>query len=158
MPVDFAPDCFNPDAPTDPDWEDVDDDFDPQTLTGHTAEGWEADPQFRVVTDTVERAADALLVAADRFMRVGLSGTEHDAAGPADPDSDYTPNSSSVSADNEAAYVWADTKGWLSHEMAATMKHILVEELARASVSALVSADYQPVRGTDAERWPRRQG
>lgn len=157
MTVTFAADCFDPTAPVDPDWEDLDDDFDPQALTGHSQEGWEADPRFRVVTVAVERAADALLVAADRFMNVGISGTEHRAAAPADLDDDYTPNSSSVSADSEAAYVWADTKGGLSHEMAATMKRILVEELTRADVSAQIWADYQPTRGTDAQRWPREQ-
>ena len=156
MPVSFAPDCFDPTAPVDPDWEDLDDDFDPSTLTGHSREGWEADPRFRVDTETVELAADALLVAADRFMRVGFSGTEHGGDDPGDPGEDYTPNSSSVSADDAAAYLWADTKGGLSHEMAETMKRILVEELTRVGVSALISADYNPMRGNDAERWPRR--
>jgi hypothetical protein len=62
-----------------------------------------------------------------------------------------------VTVDKEAAYVSADTKGWLSHEMAATMKRILVEELSRAEVSALIAADYEPIRGMAAEPWPRRQ-
>lgn len=153
----FTSDCFDPDSPTDPDWDDVDDDFDPADLTGHHRDGWEADPRFRVATDSVERAADALLVVADRFMNVGHSGNEYVASSAADP-GDYTPSSSHVSADDEAAYVWADTQGGLTHEMAATMKRILVEELARVEVSALISADYQPVRGTDAQRWPRPRG
>jgi hypothetical protein len=154
--VTFTADCFDPNAPTDPDWDDTDDDFDPSRLTGHHKGGWEADPRFRVVTDTVERAADALLVVADRFMRVGESGTEYP-PGSTDPGSDYTPNSSDVSVDNDAAYVWADTKGGLTHEMAATMKRILVEELARVDVSAMISEDYRPVRGSGAQGWPRRR-
>jgi hypothetical protein len=155
MVVTIAPGCFDPNAPTDPDWEDLDEDFDPSSLTGHSKDGWEADPQFRVVTESVERAANALMVVAERFMYVGFSGTEYDPAGPIDRE-DYTPNTSRVHVDNEAAYVSADTKGWLSHEMAGTMKRILVEELTRAGVSATISEDYNPVRWSDAETWPRR--
>lgn len=155
MVVTIAPGCFDPNSPTDPDWEDLDDDFDPSSLTGHSTDGWEADPQFRVVTASVERAADALLVVADRFMLVGLSGREYDPAAPVDHD-DAAPNITRVHVDDEAAYVSADTKGWLSHEMAETMKRILVEELMRAGVSATISEDYNPVRWSHAESWPRR--
>lgn len=159
MPVTIDPDCFDPSPPYDPDPGGfVEDDFDPSVLTGHYKSGWEADPQFRVVTDTVERAADALLVAAERFMNVGYSGTEHDdLTTPRGDDDEYTPNSAFVRVDSDAAYLTADTKGWLSHEMAATMKRILVEELTRAEVTALITADYNPIRGYNAESWPLGQ-
>lgn len=117
--------------------------------------GWEAEPRFRVETDTVELAADALLVVAERFMCVGESGTEF---GEDDDlpweDEDFTPRNSRVSIDAEAAYVSADTEAWLSRQMADTMKLILVQELTAAGVAAVISADYQPIRGIAAERWP----
>ena len=150
MTVTFAADCYNAEDPIQPDWEDIDD---PAQATGHYDGGWEAEPRFRVVTDAVERAADALLTAAERFMNVGESGTEHDPSG--EMSDDRTPDMSMVSIDEEAAYIYADTSEWLSHEMAATMKRILVDELTRADVSAVITADYNPVRGTGAEPWPR---
>jgi hypothetical protein len=155
MVVTIAQGCSDPNSPTDPDWEDTADDFDPSSLTGHSKYGWEADPQYRVATESVERAADALLIVADRFMCVGSSGTEQDPAGPVDHE-DHTPNISRVHIDNEAAYVSADTKGWLSHEMAETMKQIVVEELTRSGIAATISEDYNPVRWSNAEAWPRR--
>lgn len=70
MAVTFAPDCFNTDDAVDPDWgaipiEEYNSRY-PAEATGRSASGWEAEPRFRVETDTVERAADALLVAAKR--------------------------------------------------------------------------------------------
>ena len=154
MTVTIAPDCFDPDAPVDPDWEDLDDDVDPtDVMTGHLEGGWEAEPRFRVPTDDPRRTADVLLVVAERFMRVGQSGTEHAAAAPYD---DPGPSIATVAVDAEAAYVAADTSEWLSHEMVATMKRILVEELTAAGVSTEITADYDPVRGLDAEPWPSR--
>lgn len=152
MAVTFAEDCFDPEGPVDAEDEDLDDDDDGTGGTGHYEDGWEAEPRFRVVTDTVERAADALLVVAERLMRVGESGTEHDLASPTGED-DRTPSVAHVSIDSDAAYVSADTSEWLSHEMAATMKRILADELDRAGVSAVVEADYDPIRGIRAERW-----
>jgi hypothetical protein len=46
-------------------------------LTAHHADGWGAEPRLRVVTDTTEQAANALLVVAGRFMLVGQSWTSH---------------------------------------------------------------------------------
>ena len=151
MSVEIAADCFDPDEPVQPDWEDIED---PAEATGHFEAGWEAEPRFRVVTDTVERAADALLVAATRFMTVGMSGTEYGQSQAPPPD-EQTPSIALVTIDDEAAYIYADTSEWLSHEMAATMKAILVEELTRAGVTALVTADYNPIRGSGAAPWPR---
>ncbi|QIK65044.1 hypothetical protein G7072_00670 [Nocardioides sp. HDW12B] len=151
MSVTFAADCFHAEDPIQPDWEDIED---PAEATGHYEDGWEAEPRFRVVTDTVERAADALLAVADRFMHVGESGTEYESSHAAVPE-DRTPSSATVCVDTEAAYVYANTSEWLSHEMAATMKRILVAELTGAGVSAVISADYNPIRGVDAQRWPR---
>jgi hypothetical protein len=149
--VTFAEDCFNAEDPVDPDWEEVDD---PAEMTGHSEDGWEAEPRFRVETESVERAADALLEVADRFMRVGQSGTEYGPSDAPDPE-DFTPSISLVSIDAEAAYVYADTDAWLSHDMAVTMKRILTEELTRAGVSAVIRSDYNPIRGLDGQRWPR---
>lgn len=155
----FAPGCYDANDQLDPDWDGLeDDDFDaryPAESTGHYADGWEAEPRFRVATGTVERAANALLVVANRFMCVGQSGTEHDASQPATSD-DATPGGAWVTTDDEAAYVWADTNEWLSHAMAVTMKRILVEELTRADISAVVSEDYNPIRGVNAQRWAAR--
>ena len=141
------------------DWEALsDEEYDaryPTEATGHSADGWEAEPRFCVRTDTVERAADALLVVAERFMRVGDSGTEYGESEELPWDEDPTPSVVRVSVDDEAAYVSAGTDDWLSHAMADTMKYILVQELTLAGVAAVVSADYNPVRGTAAERWPR---
>lgn len=150
MTVSFDDDCFRADAPVQPDWEELDD---PSEATGHFDGGWEAEPRFRVVTDNVERAADALLVAASRFMNVGQSGVEH--AVPSDTPEDRTPSLTTVSVDDEAAYVAANTSEWLSHEMAATLKRILVEELTAVGVSATIGADYNPMRGLAAAPWPR---
>ncbi|WP_322921427.1 hypothetical protein [Nocardioides renjunii] len=118
--------------------------------------GWEAEPRFRVATDTVELAADALLVAAERFMMVGESGTEHSEDEDFWDEEDRGPSSTAVSVDEEAAYVAADTDAWLSRRMADTMKSILVQELTRVGVSAVVTADYDPIRGIRARRWPAR--
>ena len=154
MSVTFAPGCYDVDDPVDPDWDSIEEeDFD--ALTGHYPGGWEAEPRFRVATETVERAADVLLVVANRFMRVGQSGTEYD-AWQAQTDRDPTPSFAGVSIDHEAAYVWAHTSEWLSHAMAATMKRILWEELAGAGILAVVSEDYNPSRGIAAQRWLAR--
>lgn len=161
MAVTIAPDCFNADDPVDPDWESLDDDeYDaryPAEATGHTADGWEAEPNFRVATDSPERAADVLLVVAERFMRVGQSGREYGDSEELPWDEDPTPSLVRVSVDDEAAYVSANTDDSLSHEMADTMKYILIQELTTAGVAAVISADYHPSRGTLAEPWPRRR-
>lgn len=152
MGVTIAPGCFDVDEPDDPEWDS------PEASTGHHDGGWEAEPRFRVVTDSVERAADALLVAAERFMSVGESGRElSDEDYDADDFDDLanrTPSVTHVSVDDEAAYVSA-TISWLSHAMVEKMKYILVQELTVAGVSAVIEADYAPIRGLAAERWPR---
>ncbi|MGF9754490.1 hypothetical protein AAII07_04760 [Microvirga sp. 0TCS3.31] len=152
MSVTFAPHCFDPTDPVDPDWEEVED---PSEMTGHKATGWEAEPRFRVETGTVELAADALVVAADRFMRVTTSGRELSGTDETwTSEEDRTPSITRVSADDAAAYISADTSEWLSHEMADTMKAVLVEELTRAGVTAVISPDYDPIRGIGAASWP----
>jgi hypothetical protein len=154
MSVRFAPHCFDRTDPIDPDWEDVED---PSELTGHQATGWEAEPRFRVETGTVELAADALLIAAERFMRVGESGAETTGDEGTWDDEDRTPSITRVSVDDSAAYISADTSEWLSHEMADTMKLILIQELTRAGVEAVISPDYAPIRGIDARPWPAHE-
>ncbi len=80
-----------------------------------------------------------------------------DRTDPIDPDWDHedrTPSITRVSVDDSAAYVSADTSEWLSHEMADTMKLILVQELTRAGVEAVISPDHAPIRGIDARPWP----
>lgn len=150
----IAPDCFDVDAPVDPDWDELDDEASPEDATGHYDDGWEAEPRFRVVTETVERAAEALLIAAERFMNIGESGTEHGDGDDFDDEEDRTPSSTRVSIDGEAAYISADTSEWLSHAMVEKMKYILIQELTVAGVSALIEADYNPIRGIGADRWP----
>lgn len=152
MGVTIAPGCFDVNEPDDPEWDS------PDATTGQHGGGWEAEPRFRVVTDTVERAADALLVVAERFMDVSESGRElsdedYD-ADDFDDEADRTPSVTHVSVDDEAAYVSADTS-WLSHAMAERMKYILVQELTVAGVTAVIEADYDPIRGIGAHRWPR---
>ena len=154
MSVTFTPDCFDATAPVDPDWEEVED---PSDLTGHLDGGWEAEPAFRVVTRDVSLAADALLVVAERFMMVGESGTEHGADEEWWDEEDRGPSNARVAVDDDAAYVSANTSDWLSHEMADTMKLILVQELTRAGVEAVVSADYNPARRIAARPWPERE-
>lgn len=157
MGVEIAPGCFDVDAPVDPDGDELDDAAAdaayPEGATGHYEDGWEAEPRFRVVTDTVELAAQALLVAAERFMNVGESGTEHGDGDDFDDEEDRTPSSTHVSVDDDAAYVSANTSEWLSHAMVEKLKYILIQELTVAGVSALIEADYNPIRGIGADRW-----
>ena len=154
MTVTIAEGCFDPNTSVDDLGFGDDDEFEPSGMTGHYQGGWEAEPAFRIATGTVERAADALLIAADRFMRVGVSGTEYAVGSAIDPE-DYTPDICLVTVDRDAAYIRADTSEWLSHEMAATMKRILVEEMTRDEIRGVVSSDYNPIRGVHGERWPR---
>lgn len=161
MSVTFAPGCFDPaEAVDEPDWDAMDDEeYDarfPVEATGAGEGGWEATPQFRVATHTVELAADALLIAAERFMRVGDSGSEHAESEEDWDEDDRGPSITRVTIDEEAAYISADTDDWLSHRMAETMKFILVQELTMAGVSAVISADYNPARGVHARPWPTR--
>lgn len=108
MAVTFAPGCFDPEAASDePDWDAMDDEEYEARYPAEASDdgegGWEATPPFRVATDTVARAADALLVAAERFMRVGDSGSEHPESEEYWDDHDRGPSITPVSVDDGAA-------------------------------------------------------
>ena len=150
--VTIAPGCFDTeDVQEEPDWDAMDDEeYDarfPAEASDHHDGGWEATPQFRVATDTVELAADALLVAAERFMQVGESGTEHTEPQEDWDEDDRGPSITRVTIDDEAAYISADTDDWLSHRMADTMKFILVQEAHRGRGLGRDLGGLQPGQG-----------
>jgi hypothetical protein len=104
----------------------------------HDDGGWETSPAFLVVSPDGDRACRALSRAADRFAGVTADGRE--VPDPEDEDV-YTPNYvSNVYISAAGALVYVDTKGELTAEMGGALLRVLAQELARAEVTALVTA------------------
>ena len=153
MPVTFARDCFNPLDPFEPDWDAVwEPENEPGLNTGHYKEGWESDANFRVVAKDVAAAARALLRALERFQKTDIHGKEW----PKSPDElsdDFLVGYGRVETAPGTTFIRVDTRNWMTHEMVATMKSILAEELERSGVTCTVYTDRNEYL-TERRPWP----
>lgn len=108
--------------------------------------GWEPEVEFLVVPGDTPAAADALRVAASRFMDVdehGQTVTMEDRRAPRDP---FTPNYTAVYRNSMGLQTYIDLKGAVTRKQAEAMLAILVEELADRGVDARIMA---PPEGID---------
>lgn len=102
--------------------------------------GWEPEVEFLVVPGDTPAAADALQVAASRFMDVdehGQTVTMDEKLSARDP---ITPNYTAVYRNSMGLQTYIDLKGAVTRKQAEAMLAILVEELTVRGVDARIMA------------------
>ena len=108
---------------------------------------WGPSPFFLVISDEIDKAAEALHVAIGRCMRVDGNGNELTAAQMATT-GEYTANyCSPVYLTERGPLAYLDTNGELPRAMAETMLRILVEEVEARGITAYLTT---PPRGSES--------
>jgi hypothetical protein len=107
---------------------------------GESTGGWEIEPYFLVRSPEPTRAAEALTAARERFMRITEQGEEVDNLEAAYAANVYTPNAvRGPFAIGEDPCLRVNTAGYLWAPMGQTMLAVLVEELERLNIDALIT-------------------